>query len=160
MDLFWEELKKFLDEHSIVHDRRHGEVTYLSLAISISDLIRQIRERLPEGMRVPTESWVRLQFWPTNPYSKSAGHYTRRFPVKYAVQQRVLRKTHTDSKYCAILLQYMKELACKYSPQTLMLSLDDKCIVPLGEPDLPQSTGVRPHHRSLGLLATPRVSRP
>ena len=52
----------------------------------------------------------------------------------------------------------MKELACKYNPQTLMLSLDDKCTVPLGEPELPQSTGVRPHHRSLGLLATPSIS--
>ena len=28
LDPFWEELKKFLDEHSIVHDRRHGEITY------------------------------------------------------------------------------------------------------------------------------------
>ena len=78
--------------------------------------------------------------------------------MKYAVQQRVLRKTHSDSKYCAVLLQYMKEIACKLRSQALMLSLDDKCTIPLGEPELPQSTGVRPHHRSLGLIGTANVS--
>ena len=78
--------------------------------------------------------------------------------MKYAVQQRVLRKTNSDSKYCAVLLQYMKEIACKLRSQALMLSLDDKCTIPLGEPELPQSTGVRPHHRSLGLIGTANVS--
>ena len=53
---FWDEFGKFLDESSIVDDRRHGEVTYLPLAISISDLIRQIQERLPEGTKCPSES--------------------------------------------------------------------------------------------------------
>ena len=134
---FWEEPRLFLDEHSIVHDRRHGEITYIPLAISISDLIRQVTERLPEGITAPSESWVRLQFWPTNPYSKSAMHYTGRFSVKYVVQQRVPRKEHSDSKYCTVLLQYIKEMACQFSQQTLMLSLDDKCTIPLGEPELP-----------------------
>ena len=62
LDPFWEELKKFLDEHSIVHDRRHGEITYMPLAISISDLIRQIRERLPDRTKIPSESWVDCSF--------------------------------------------------------------------------------------------------
>ena len=39
-----------------------------------------------------------------------------------------------------------------------MLILDDKCTVPLGESDLPQSTGVRSHKRSLGLARTTNVS--
>lgn len=69
-------------------------------------------------------------------------HSTGRYPVKYSVQQRLLRKKHMDSKYCAKILQYMKEMACKFSSKTLMVSLDDKCCVPIGEPDLSQSTGV------------------
>ena len=87
LDPFWDELKKFHNESSNVHDRRQGEITYLPLAIPISDLIRQIKERLPEGATCPSESWVRLQFWPTKPYSKSAMHYTGWFPIKYFVQQ-------------------------------------------------------------------------
>ena len=71
---------------------------------------------------------------------------------------RLLRKKHMDSKYCAKILQYMKEMACKFSSKTLMVSLDDKCCVPIGEPDLPQSTGVRQHNRSLGLLGVPKVA--
>ena len=129
---FWDELWKFLDESSIVDDRRHGEVTYLPLAISISDLIRQIKERLPEGTKCPSESWVRLQFWPTNPYHTSAVNYTERFPVKYSVQQRLLRKKHIDSKYCAKILQYIKEMAVRFNTESLMLSLDDKCCILIG----------------------------
>ena len=43
-------------------------------------------------------------------------------------------------------------------PQTLMLSSDHKCSVPLGKPDLPQSTGVRAQNRSHGLAGTSNVS--
>ena len=49
-------------------------------------------------------------------------------------------------------------MVCKLSPQTLILSLDDKYSVPLGEPDLPQSTQVRAQNRSLGLVETSNVS--
>ena len=62
LDPFWEELKKFLDEYSIVHDRRYGEITYMPLAISISDLIRQIRERLPDRTKIPSESCADCSF--------------------------------------------------------------------------------------------------
>ena len=41
---FWDELGKFLHESIIVDERRHVEVTYLPLAICISDLIRQIKK--------------------------------------------------------------------------------------------------------------------
>ena len=134
-------------------DRRHGEVTYLPLAISISDLIRQIKERLPEGAKCPSESWVRLQVLPTNPYYKSVVNYTGRFPVKYSVQQRLLRRKHTDSKYCAKFIRYMKEMAVRFKTEALMLSLDDKCCVPIGQPGQPQSSGVRAQQRSLRLVS-------
>ena len=139
-------------------DRRHGEVTYLPLAISISDLIRQIKEKLPERTKCPSESWVRLQFWPTNPYYKSAVNYTGRFPVKYSVQQRLLRKKHIDSKYCAKILQYIKEMALRFNTETLILSLDGKCCVPIGEPGQPQSSVVRAQQRSLRLVSVANMA--
>ena len=139
-------------------DRRHGEVTYLPLTISISDIIRQIKERLPEETKCQSESWERLQFWPTNPYYKSAVNYTGRFPVKYLVQQRLLRKKHIDSKYCAKILQYMKEMALRFNTETLMLSFNDKCCVPIGEPGQPQSSGVRAQQRSLRLVSVANMA--
>ena len=70
----------------------------------MSDLIRQIKERLSEGAKCPSESWMRLQFGPTKTCSKSAMHYIWQFPVKYFVQKRLLRKKYSDMNYCAILL--------------------------------------------------------
>ena len=43
----------------------------------------------------------------------------------------------------------MKNFAVKYKSHVLLLSVDDKAIVPVGEPDNPISTGVCGHHRSL-----------
>ena len=63
------------------------------------------------------------------------------------------KKKHIDSKYCAKILQYMKEMAAMFNTETLMLSLDDKCCVPIGEPGQPQSSGVRAQQRSLGLVS-------
>ena len=60
-----------------------------------------------------------------------------------------MRKSHPDSKYVVVTLQYVKNFAVKYKNHALLLSVDDKAIVPVGEPDNPISTGVRGHHRSL-----------
>lgn len=43
----------------------------------------------------------------------------------------------------------MKSFAVKYRSHVLLLPVDDKAIVPVGEPENPISTGVRGHHRSL-----------
>lgn len=34
-DVFWKKMKSFLDESSAVHERRHGDVTYMAKAISV-----------------------------------------------------------------------------------------------------------------------------
>ena len=39
LNTFWEELKKFLDESNVVHERRQGEIAFLFVAMSINDLI-------------------------------------------------------------------------------------------------------------------------
>ena len=53
-----------------------------------------------------------------------------------------------------MILQYVKALALRYREHAQMISVDDKCIVPVGEPGAPISTSVRPHSRSLSLTAS------
>ena len=56
-----------------------------------------------------------------------------------------MRKTHPDCRYVAVILQHMKRFAISFIEHTLLLSVDDKAIVPVGEPGNPISTGVRGH---------------
>ena len=85
---FWQELQKYLDEIvTPVNERRHGNTMYLPIAISIQDLRELIRDRLEkkfpnDSKPIPSDEWIHLQFWPKNPYSSSALHYTGRFSGK------------------------------------------------------------------------------
>ncbi len=101
-DFFWSECDKFLAEDvgTGVDDRRHGLVTHLARAISINDLVKQVKDRCPEGTEIPSPEWVRLQFWPKNPGSKSS-HYTGRFNLKFMIQRRQWRRFHIDAHYAA-----------------------------------------------------------
>ena len=148
-DPFWEEIGKYLDEKSAVHERRHGDTQYMPFAISVEDLRNQIIERLPEGTPAPSTSWIRLNFHPRNPYSKSAANYTGRFNVKFAVQQRLLRVQHEDSSFGRHQFQLLKSFCVKWRDHCEVQSLDDKAIIPVGEPEHPVSTGVRSHHGGL-----------
>ncbi|KAK6189772.1 hypothetical protein SNE40_001768 [Patella caerulea] len=148
-DPFWEALAKYLDTSSVVHERRHGDHTYLPVAISMEDLREQVANTLPPECPVPSVSWLRMNFWPTDPHTQSASHYTGRFKVKYAVQQRLIRATHPDSGFAFYQFQMMKKLAVKLRDDAVMICLDDKAIVPVGEPGKPISTNVRSHNRSL-----------
>jgi len=99
---------------------------------------------------IPSEDWIRYQFWPKNPYSTSALHYTGRFSIEFGVKAHQLWKSHADAHYVPnSRLQYVKAFCLKHKDFPLSLSADDKVIVPIGEPDLSVSTGVRGHHRSL-----------
>lgn len=60
-----------------------------------------------------------------------------------------MRKSHPDSKYVMVLLKYAKEYAVKYFQYVTLVSVDDKAIIPIGDPGATVSTGVRGHHRSL-----------
>ena len=160
-DDFWQELETYLQEiNPAVDERRHGEVCHMPIAISICHLRNMILERLqqkhPDSTKlvVPSEEWIRLQFWPQNPYFSSALRYTGRFDVKYCVQSRQLRKNHPDTHYVSVILQYVKDFAVQYQDITQMVSVDDKCVVPVGEPGDPISTAVRSHNRSMALKAS------
>ena len=60
-----------------------------------------------------------------------------------------MRKDHVDAHYVNALLQHVKKLCVQLRDHISYISADDKAIFPVGEPDLPVSTGVRGHSRSL-----------
>ena len=149
LDLFWEELDKYLAEITAVHERRHRDTLYMPFAISAKDLIEQIKKRLPDGTPVPSISWLKLNFQPSNPYHRAAMNYTERFKVRYSVQQRLLRAQHDDASYCSYQFTMLKQMASMLEAE--MICVDDKAVVPIGEPDKPISTGVHAHNKSLTL---------
>jgi len=51
----------------------------------------------------------------------------------------------------------MKEFAVKYRKYSLMICMDDKCIIPIGEPEAPISTGVRGHNKVLAPVDVNRM---
>ena len=151
---FGEIVDNFLAEKTAVDDRRHDDVTsdgdivtHVAMATSMSDMYRQVTEIAREkGLveeDIPTYSWFRLQFWPKNKYQRAALHHTGRFKVKAMVQQRQLRKTHVDAHYASAVYRYLKEFAVLHRNHCLLLSLDDKAKVPIGEPDYPVAAVTR-----------------
>ena len=149
-DEFWEEIHILFNEYqAAVQERRHSDVLYLPFAISIRELVERVVKRRP-GIDVPSLEWVRLQFTPTNPYTNSALKYTSRFEIKFMVQRRQMRSDHPDSKYAYITFKYLKEFAIRYKDVARRTCLDDKAVIPVGNPGLPVSTNVRKHNRSLG----------
>ena len=162
-DKFWEELQVFLDEITLaVDERRHGDVLHMPFASSLCHLREIIAERLkvkyPENCPpLPSLEWVRLQFWPSNQYTTTALKYTAKFRVKFGVQVRQLHRDHQNSHYVSALLQYVRSFAVSSSDHCTLVSVDDKAIIPVGEPNCPVSTGVRGHNRSLMSLDSPHL---
>lgn len=76
LDPFWDALDVYLDEVSVVQERRHSDKMYMPLAISCQDLIETIAARLPAGSNIPSRSWLSLNFWPSNAFVRSAVCYT------------------------------------------------------------------------------------
>ena len=144
-DVFWDQCKKFLDEvvGLPVDDRRHGTVTHLATAISVRDLREQVKARCPDGMLIPCESWIRLQFWPKSRHARSKVHYTGKLDVRFMVQARQFRKSHPDSHYAAALYRYQRELAVLLRDHSIFLSLDDKHRMKVGEPGFPVAAAER-----------------
>jgi hypothetical protein len=103
--VFWEEAKKFLNEDigTSVEDRRHTTVTHLAKAISIRGFREQVAMCCPDDTLIPSAEWVRLQFWPKSPRTKTAPHYTGRLNVHFMIQARQFRKTHEDQHYAAAI---------------------------------------------------------
>ena len=153
--MFWQELQTFLDEiDAAVDERRHDDTLHMPFALSIRHLREIVEERLKQKFpdstsAIPSVKWIRLQFWLSNQYTNQAIRYTGRFNVKFGVQIRQLRKDHPDKHYVSALLQYVRQFSVKFCDCVMLISVDDKGIVPVGEPKCPISTGVHGHNRSL-----------
>ena len=65
------------------------------------------------------------------------------FEVQYKIQWRQLKAVHIDDHYCAAGFKYLKEKAIEMAPNTIFVCCDDKEKVPVGEPEVHVSTGVR-----------------
>ena len=86
-EAFWDELQQYLEESTMaVDERRHSDIMHFPIAISVRQLAETVTERLEKKHSIlppiPSTEWIRLQFWPANPYSSAALRYTGRFAVK------------------------------------------------------------------------------
>ncbi|XP_066934138.1 uncharacterized protein [Clytia hemisphaerica] len=141
-EVFFTELEAIVEELTAADDRRHG-VAHMSQFLSISDLIKQVKERVPEGTNIPSESTVIHAFAPRNMHRKTAQYYTGRIKLKHTVQRRQLRAYHSDSHWCASLYRYLREMAILNRDPCVFISCDDKAKIDFGEPGSAVSTGVR-----------------
>ena len=55
----------------------------------------------------------------------------------------------TVQVYVSVILKYIKEFSVKFCDAVMYASVDDKAIIPIGEPGLPVYSGVRGHNRSI-----------
>ena len=135
-DKFWEACEQYIHStvETAVDDRRHDRISHLAVALSVNDLLSEVSKLVGAEVPVPSEQWLRLQFWPKDPTVRSSLQYTGRLKVKYLVQKRQLRKYHEDAHYASALFRYEKEMAIKFRSYATLVSMDDKHKVPVGEP--------------------------
>eukprot|EP00887_Chlorella_sp_A99_P000044 scaffold16.g44.t1 len=127
-DEFWAELETVLnDKATAAHARRHGPAgaSYASEVLSVPLLIEEV-----------------------------AVQYTGRFHVQRQLQTRLLRWPHPHAHYGNALIKLLQEFAKLHAQHTIMLSVDDKAHVPIGEPALP----VQAITRQRAVLAVSRGS--
>ena len=123
-----------------VDDRRHGEVTHLAKAISVRDFCEQVSRRCPSGTPIPSEEWLRLQFWKNASVSM---HYTGQLHVHFMVQKRQFRKTHEDEHYAAAVFRYVREYTIQLKDQCTMVCIADEHRLKVGEPGFPVAAAER-----------------
>ena len=83
--VFWMKCESYLQECTAVHERRHDSATYLARAISVRDLVEQVSKLCASGTSIPSQQWVRLQFYPQNPRTNTTELYHKHLPVKMMV---------------------------------------------------------------------------
>ncbi|GES72778.1 uncharacterized protein LOC105326236 [Rhizophagus clarus] len=126
-DTFWSYAQKYFEstvnENVLaVDERRHDTIQHLVQAISI---------------QIPSEQWLRFQFWPRNPTYLSSLKYTGKLDAKFMVQSRQLRSNHIDNHYASALFRYLKELAIMFKDYSWLVFMDDKHRCKIGEPGYP-----------------------
>ncbi|CAC5403203.1 unnamed protein product [Mytilus coruscus] len=104
---FLSECQNYINEklELAVDDRRHDKIdkggdviTHLADAFSVRDLYEQVKAKLPPNILVPSQQWLRWQFWPRHANFQSSHRYTgklkgeiRKLAEKYpTVEEEVL----------------------------------------------------------------------
>ena len=111
-DQFLNECKKYIDStvETAVDERRHDEVeqndvvVHLSKAMSVQELHKRVNERLPEGTSIPSEQWLRLQFWLNRVSNKTAKYHTGKLKLKFMIQSMQFKN---PISIATILLPYL-----------------------------------------------------
>ena len=68
------------------------------------------------------------------------------------------RLRHLDARWVAIQYQYPKQfVVLNRNGETIMVCMDDKAAVPVGDPGMPLSIDVRPHNRVLDPTEGPKL---
>lgn len=86
-DTYFEKFAEVINEVMAADDRRHGEA-HLAPWTSLRDLMAQTAEHLDENTPIPSQSLIRIEFTPKNPYTHSALRFTDKFNVQYKIQRR------------------------------------------------------------------------
>ena len=108
---------------------------------------------------IPSVESLRLQFHPTNAHVKTAQRFTGRCSVKVRVQSRMAKLHHLHARYVATQYQYLKQFVVldRNEAILIMVCMDDKDVVPVGDLGMPLSTGGRPHNRVLAPTEGPEL---
>ena len=128
----------------------------MPFAVSVHDLwdiiSQYLQQKFPDAApAILSSEWIRLQFWPSNLYIDQAIGYSGRFKLKFGIQ---IRQLYVETililttlvHYYNIqgIFQFIITLAV-----VILVSVDNKAIIPVGEPHCPVSTGVCGHNKSL-----------
>ena len=77
-------MSDYLNELTSCDDWRHGGA-HMSQWLSLQDLINQVGAKCTPDTKIPSKTLVRLQFTPSNPYTRTALSFTSRFPLQHKI---------------------------------------------------------------------------
>ena len=70
-------------------------------------------------------------------HSKLSCNYPGHLQVKFAIQRRQWRQQHDDAHYAAAIFRYEREFALKFRDHCVIVCLDDKHRIKVGDPGSP-----------------------
>lgn len=130
-DVFVKELEAIIEELTAADERKHGVVN-ISQFLSVCDLIKQVKKRVPEGTNISSKSTVIHSFTPPNMHKLTTQYYTGRINLKHAIQRKQLSAFRTNSHWCSALYRYLRQLAVQNQDNCVFISCDDKAKVDFG----------------------------
>src|SRR6266542_2668444 len=62
--VFWEQLGLYLDNRVAPNERRHGEIGYSAIAMSVRDLVAEVKKTCPPDTSIPFETSAKIESVP------------------------------------------------------------------------------------------------